>query len=107
MIVGFSYGLGLFYIGQLSNVTCPTDSENKTNASMPFTMQAEDNQFKDISNTLKVVFWSLFEPGHPEVVGCADGVTWLVSMIVWGMYQVLAFTLLVQNSTHLSMITNV
>ena len=31
------------------------------------------NHFRSYKDALKTAFWSLFEPGHPEVVGCSSG----------------------------------
>lgn len=31
------------------------------------------NHFRNYTDALKTAFWSLFEPGHPEVVGCSTG----------------------------------
>jgi hypothetical protein len=32
------------------------------------------NHFRNYSSALKIAFWSLFDPGHPEVVGCSTGI---------------------------------
>ena len=93
-LVGLSLGLGLFFVGQLSEDTCPSDSSTgndvtKNNVTMPFSLEAEDNQFKDVHNTLKVAFWSVFDNGHPEVIGCTNGLVRKAAQTMWMLYQVL------------------
>ena len=34
----------------------------------------DENQFESFNSTLKVLFWSVFDPGQPGVVGCSRGI---------------------------------
>ena len=34
----------------------------------------DENKFETFNSTLKVLFWSVFDPGQPGVVGCSRGI---------------------------------
>jgi len=57
-------------------------------------LDAGMNQFRDFNTTLLAVFWSLFDPGHPEVVGCMDGVPRHVAQVLWLIYQLILLMIL-------------
>ena len=37
-----------------------------------FTMEDNVNHFRTFRESIKTCFWSLFDPGHPEVIGCTQ-----------------------------------
>jgi hypothetical protein len=37
---------------------------------------------------------SLFDPGHPEVVGCTEGVARFTALIMWYVYNLITVTIL-------------
>ena len=43
---------------------------------------------------LKTSFWNIFDPGHPEQVGCDDGWSRTVGIWMWGLFQVINVTIL-------------
>jgi len=53
----------------------------------PFDLDKEVNRFLTYRDAIKTFFWSLFDPGHPEVVGCATGFPRYAGLIMWGSYQ--------------------
>ena len=36
----------------------------------PFDMEKVENKFRSLRTSLKTAMWSLFDPGHPEIIGC-------------------------------------
>ncbi|XP_059092149.1 short transient receptor potential channel 5-like [Tigriopus californicus] len=53
-----------------------------------------ENQFRTMSKSMKTLFWSVFDPGHPEVVGCSIGVTRYFALSIWGVYNVIIVVIL-------------
>ncbi len=45
------------------------------------------NRFYSFSESLRVLFWSVFDPGHPEVVGCSEGISRDASLVLWFIYN--------------------
>ena len=37
-------------------------------------MDGSNNQFFTVSATVSTLFWSLFDAGNPDAVGCSEGV---------------------------------
>ena len=37
-----------------------------------FNLEDDVNQFRRFKQSMKTCFWSLFDPGHPEVIGCTQ-----------------------------------
>eukprot|EP00095_Tigriopus_kingsejongensis_P004592 maker-scaffold416_size178335-snap-gene-0.25 protein:Tk04592 transcript:maker-scaffold416_size178335-snap-gene-0.25-mRNA-1 annotation:"short transient receptor potential channel 5-like" len=56
--------------------------------------ETSDNQFRTMRSSLKTLFWSVFDPGHPEVVGCSTGITRFTSLTLWGIYNVIIVVIL-------------
>ena len=54
---------------------------------MPYSIEAEVNQFYELRSSLKTLGWSLFDPGHPEVVGCGEGFPRYLALLMWLIYQ--------------------
>ena len=46
------------------------------------------NRFTDIYLSLKTLVWSVFEPGHYEVVGCSEGVSRYISLFLLSVYNI-------------------
>ena len=42
-------------------------------------LEEEKNRFFSFGETLSVLFWAIFDPGHPEVVGCTEGISRLIA----------------------------
>ena len=57
--------------------SCPNEQvidamkPNQTCADV-FNIEENTNQFSSIRSSFRVSFWSLFDPGHPEVIGCSE-----------------------------------
>lgn len=47
------------------------------------------NVFHSLNSTSKALFWAIFEPGNPDLVGCSEGVSRKVTLTLWGFYNVL------------------
>ena len=41
-----------------------------------------------------ILFRSLFDPGHPEFVGCTEGVPRYAAMLMWYTYNLITATIL-------------
>jgi hypothetical protein len=52
------------------------------------------NRFDDFYGALKTLCWSIFEPGHPEVIGCSEGVSRYISYFMFAMYNVVIVIIL-------------
>ena len=37
-----------------------------------FNLEDNVNHFRLLKEAIKTCFWSLFDPGHPEVIGCTQ-----------------------------------
>jgi len=48
----------------------------------------EHNRFRHFVGTAAVLFWSIFDPGHPEVVGCTEGAARAAGLILWACYNI-------------------
>ena len=44
-----------------------------------FVLESNVNHFRDYREAIKTCFWSLFDPGHPEVVGCTQVILFMCS----------------------------
>ena len=44
---------------------------------------------------LKSAFWSIFDPGHPEYLGCNNGFARTTALTLWGAYQIVNITILI------------
>eukprot|EP00092_Neocalanus_flemingeri_P006843 GFUD01007388.1.p1 GENE.GFUD01007388.1~~GFUD01007388.1.p1 ORF type:complete len:851 (-),score=173.68 GFUD01007388.1:141-2651(-) len=44
---------------------------------------------------LKTALWSMFDPGHPEYLGCAYGFARSTALTLWGLYQIVNITILI------------
>ena len=64
--------LRLKYKSQMkSNTTCGAKRiETKMEG---FSLEDNVNHFRDFQESVKTCFWSVFDPGHPEVIGCTLG----------------------------------
>ena len=48
-----------------------------------------------LSGAFKVSFWSIFNPGNPEYVGCDNGSELQsIGLIMWGLFQIVNITIL-------------
>ena len=47
-----------------------------------------------MDGALKTSFWNIFDPGHPEHVGCNYGFSRTVGIWMWGLFQVINVTIL-------------
>ena len=52
------------------------------------------NRFTELSSALPALFWSLLDPGHPEVVGCSSGMPRYTALAMWGTYNVIIVIIL-------------
>ena len=50
------------------------DVINTTKYAGPVPFEGDANGFTTLRDAFKTSLWSFFDPGHPEVVGCAKGV---------------------------------
>jgi hypothetical protein len=49
----------------------------------------KSNNFYNFRNSIKTSFFHLFDPGHPEVVGCSGGAARNVGLVLWFAYNVI------------------
>lgn len=54
----------------------------------------EQSQFLTFRSSIKTLFWSLFDPGHPEVIGCTEGIPRYTAMLMWYAYNIIVVTVL-------------
>eukprot|EP00094_Tigriopus_californicus_P013728 TCALIF_13284-PA protein Name:"Similar to TRPC1 Short transient receptor potential channel 1 (Oryctolagus cuniculus)" AED:0.23 eAED:0.23 QI:0/0.5/0.33/0.66/0/0/3/161/803 len=47
------------------------------------------NEFFRLNSTSKALFWAIFQPGNPDLVGCSDGISRQASLTLWGVYNIL------------------
>ncbi len=52
------------------------------------------NRFYSFTETLNVLVWSLYDPGHPEVVGCSEGISRAVALLLWFAYNAIVVIVL-------------
>ena len=45
------------------------------------------NHFVTFHETVKTLYWSLFDPGHAEVVGCSVGISRYTGLVLWALYN--------------------
>lgn len=84
----FSFSLGMKFVMDLSAFDTCKFEDTLTNGSLvPFSLDKEANQFTKFEYALKTSLWSLFDPGHPEVVGCSTGFPRYLAMSMWFIYQ--------------------
>ena len=85
----FAFSVGLHFSLKYSNMYCEDElnkiaarrflnesyycegPEISTNIS-GFTLEDNVNHFRFFVESIKTCFWSLFDPGHPEVIGCTQ-----------------------------------
>jgi len=60
-----------------------------------YDVEENENKFLTYRSAFKVALWSVFDPGHPEVVGCSVEVPRHLAMLLWFSYQtIIAIVLL-------------
>ncbi len=52
------------------------------------------NRFYSFRESLRVLFWSLYDPGHPEVVGCSEGISRVTALSLWFLYNAIVVIVL-------------
>ena len=52
------------------------------------------NRFVTLPSTFKTLFWSLFDPGQPDVVGCSQGFVRYSALVLWGLYNIIVVIIL-------------
>jgi hypothetical protein len=88
----FAFSVGLHFSLRLSNVYCNgeydkvlarTANENQDCAQDiiktkldGFSLEDNVNHFRYFRESIKTCFWSFFDPGHPEVIGCTQVYTY-------------------------------
>jgi len=67
----------------------------------------ESNRFRGFVATLAVLFWSIFDPGHPEVVGCSEGVARAAGLLLWACYNIVVVIVLlnVRKRTNINLLS--
>lgn len=78
-----SFTLGISFILEL------TRNEPCLNENPPGAYDA-DTPFSNVTGlraTFKAAFWSLYEPGHPGIMGCSTGFPRYLGMAMWGLFQ--------------------
>lgn len=85
------------------------EAESLTNLN---NVEDEQSQFLTFRSSVKTLFWSLFDPGHPEVIGCTEGIPRYTAMLMWYAYNIIVITVLlnlliaVMNAAIISVQTN-
>ena len=82
-----AFTIGMYNILHQATELCPQEQEkygcpgsndnltwktNSTQSNYLFNIEANENQFHTLETSARTNLWSLFDPGHPEVVGCSE-----------------------------------
>ena len=85
-----SFTLGISFIMELTtNDGCKNEEKTGVySADAPFT------NVTGLKATFKAAFWSLYDPGHPGIMGCSEGVPRYLGMAMWGVFQFIVVIIL-------------
>ena len=56
--------------------------------------EVTEKKFDKFHKTIKTLFWSLFDPGHPEFVECPPGSPRYTVMVMWYFYNIIVVIIL-------------
>ncbi len=88
--ITIAFTCGMHFILKSSRDNCLPELKGFTNETT-----VEHNPFMLYHKSLKTLFWSMFDPGHPELVGpCTGGVARYVALILWACYNVMVVIVL-------------
>eukprot|EP00092_Neocalanus_flemingeri_P029114 GFUD01031602.1.p1 GENE.GFUD01031602.1~~GFUD01031602.1.p1 ORF type:complete len:762 (-),score=111.18 GFUD01031602.1:98-2383(-) len=101
-----AFSVGLHFSLRLSNMYCEDERQkevarktvkdrtctgNRTQVDTyltGFNLEDNVNHFRSFQESMKTCFWSLFDPGHLEVIGCTQGPPRHLGMLLWASYQI-------------------
>ena len=98
LVISMAFGFGMHFLLADPDLACSTSkgaSLDRKGSSIDEEDDEDSHRFLTLTDTFKTLFWSIFDPGQPSVVGCATGVTRLTALAMWAVYNlVVAIVLL-------------
>jgi len=82
-----TFSIAIKYVMDTDNTKCDGETE-EPDTKTSWDIEEKENKFKTYPSSFKVSLWSVFDPGHPEVVGCTmQGIPRYLAMSMWWVYQ--------------------